>query len=158
METQPVEPTAPVVVEKPQKKSKIWIIIGFVVLLGVIVLLFINNSNQSKKHQEEIVALQVQYQNDLNRLGRANVTIDSLFKVAYHLEKYRGLVEAGYTRDSSRIAIPHYVGDVVMLKVDSSRVVITDIVVGGSQFEYYVRYRVQHKDRTIEEVAPEMIF
>lgn len=158
METQPVDPIVPVAIVEPKKKSKIWIIIGFVVLVGIIVLLFINSSDQRKKHQEEMAALQLQYQNDLNRLGRANATIDSLFRVAYHLEKYRGLVEAGYTRDSSRIAIPHYVGDVVVLKVDSSRVVITDIIVGGGQFEYYVRYRVQHKDRSLEEVAPEMIF
>lgn len=150
-------PSNPTLPSKPFKKH-IGLYIFIVLLVGGIVLLFIMNSNQRHKHQQEMQALQLQYQNEMSLLNRANATIDSLFKVAYHLEKYRGLVEAGYTRDSSRIAIPHYIGDVVMLKVDSSRVVITDIIVGGGQFEYYVRYRVQHKDRRTEEVAPEMIF
>lgn len=144
--------------KSPKKNNTIWIVIGFVVLLGIIVLLFILSSNQKAKHEKAMAEMQLKYQQELNRLTMANSTIDSLYKVAVYLDKYRGLVESAYTRDSSRIAVPHNVGDVVMLKVDSSVVVITDIIVGGGLFEYYVRYRVQHKDRTIEEVAPEMIF
>jgi hypothetical protein len=54
--------------------------------------------------------------------------------------------------------IPHKIGDVVKLKFDNSNVVITDIIVGGGMFEYYVRYRVMHSNRKTEEIAPEMVF
>ncbi len=147
-------------IQPTEKKGnpKTWRIIGAILLIAVIGLLIYFNLTASKRHQQAMAEMELKYQQELSRLTMANRTIDSLFRVATHLEKYRGLVEAGYTRDSSRIAIPHYIGDVVMLKVDSSRVVITDIIVGGGQFEYYVRYRVQHKDRRTEEVAPEMIF
>lgn len=146
----------------PQKEnnnsSKIWRIVGIILLIGLIGVLIYFNMTANQRHQKAMAEMQQKYQQEIARLTLANQTIDSLFKVTNHLEKYRGLVEAGYTRDSSRIVIPHKIGDVVKLKFDSSNVVITDIIVGGGQFEYYVRYRVMHSNRKEEEIAPEMVF
>jgi len=147
----------PVPEVKPEKGKKTKRVVAFIVLVLIIGGLTYLNIDSNKKHEKAMADLQLQYQQEMARLGRARGTIDSLSRVARHLEKYRGLVEAGYTRDSSRNDIPHMIGDVVKLKMDSSRVVISDIIVGGGMFEYYVRYRVIHKDRTVEEVSPEMI-
>ncbi|MPM04648.1 hypothetical protein SDC9_50927 [bioreactor metagenome] len=146
----------------PQKENKshakAWRIVGISLLIILIGALVYFNLTASQRHQKAMNDMELKYQQEIARLTMANKTIDSLFKVAAHLEKYRGLVEAGYTRDSSRIVIPHKIGDIVKLKFDSSNVVITDIIVGGGQFEYYVRYRVMHSNRKEEEIAPEMVF
>lgn len=146
------------IVETRKRKPRIWNIILIIVLLGVIGLLTYFNVTADKRHKEQIEKVQLQYQMEIAKLTKANRTIDSLFTVANHLTKYRALVEAGYTRDSSRIMIPHAIGDIVKLKVDSSNVVIVDIIVGGGMFEYYVKYKVMNSKREVEEISPELIF
>lgn len=141
-----------------KSSSKTWRIIGIILLIALIGLLIYFNMTANQRHQKAMAEMQQKYQLEITRLTQANKTIDSLSIIANHLGKYRGLVEAGYTRDSSRIMIPHKIGDVVKLKVDNSNVVITDIIVGGGMFEYYVRYRVMNVNRKIEEIAPEMVF
>lgn len=144
--------------EDKKSSSKTWRIIGIILLIALIGLLIYFNMTANQRHQKAMAEMQLKYQQEITRLTQANKTIDSLSTIANHLGKYRGLVEAGYTRDSSRIVIPHKIGDVVTLKVDNSNVVITDIIVGGGMFEYYVRYRVMNASRKIEEIAPEMVF
>jgi hypothetical protein len=61
-------------------------------------------------------------------------------------------------RDEATSLLKYKVGDFVYMKRDSSRVVISDIVIGGAKYEYYVRYKVLYKDKTTEEVAPELIY
>lgn len=144
--------------EENTGSSKIWLIIGIILMIGLIGVLIYFNMTANQRHQKAMADMQLKYQQEITRLTMANRTIDSLSTIANHLIKYRGLVEAGYTRDSSRIVIPHKIGDIVKLKFDNSDVVITDIIVGGGQFEYYVRYRVMHSNRKTEEIAPEMVF
>jgi len=144
--------------EETKRSFNLWRILGIVFLVALIGVLIYFIVTADQRHQKAMAEIQQKYQQEITRLTQANNAIDSLSIIATHLGKYQGLVEAGYTRDSSRIVIPHKIGDIVKLKVDSSNVVITDIVVGGGQFEYYVRYRVLHSDRKTEEIAPEMIF
>ncbi|HNW90724.1 MAG TPA: hypothetical protein PKN48_13770 [Bacteroidales bacterium] len=144
--------------EKKSGHPKLWRIIGFLVLFAIIGLLIYSNINSQRNHERAMAEIQLQYEHELNSLAKSRKTVDSLRKIATHLNKYFALVEAAYTRDSSRIAIPHVIGDIVKLKIDGSNVVITDIVVGGGMFEYYLRYRVMHSDRQTEEISPEMIF
>ncbi len=41
----------------------------------------------------------------------------------------------------------HHIGDICLhLKYDSSRVIISDIIVGGGNYEYYIKYKVLLKD------------
>lgn len=144
--------------EKKSGHPKLWLIIGFLALFAIIGLLIYSNINSQRNHERAMAEIQLQYEQELNSLAKSRKTVDSLRKIAVHLNKYVALVEAAYTRDSSRIAIPHMIGDIVNLKIDGSKVVITDIVVGGGLFEYYLRYRVMHSDRQTEEISPEMIF
>lgn len=83
---------------------------------------------------------------------------DSLTKVNALLSRYRGLTDAMFYRDSVRGPLKYRRGDIVKLKRDSTWVVIDDIIVGGSQYEYYIKYIVEHKDKTLETLSPEKIF
>lgn len=83
---------------------------------------------------------------------------DSLAREVKILSIYQSLSKAMVHRDEATKLLKYKVGDVVYSKRDSSKVVISDIVIGGSQFEYYVKYRLLHKDNTTEDVLPELVY
>lgn len=87
-----------------------------------------------------------------------SVTRDSLSKVNTELSKYKALTMAMVSRDEATSPLKYKVGNFVYLKRDSSKVVISDIIIGGSKYEYYVKYKVLHKDNVSEEVIPELIY
>ena len=83
---------------------------------------------------------------------------DSLAKEVKQLSIYKSLTKAMVHRDEATSLLKYKVGDMVYCKRDSSHVVIYDIVIGGSKYEYYIRYRILHKDNSTEEVIPELIY
>jgi hypothetical protein len=83
---------------------------------------------------------------------------DSLAREVKILSIYQSLSKAMVHRDEATKLLKYKVGDVVFSKRDSSKVVISDIVIGGSQYEYYVKYRLLHKDSSTEDVLPELVY
>lgn len=83
---------------------------------------------------------------------------DSLIKEVLSLSAYKALTKSASHRDEASSLLKYDVGDIVRIKRDSAQVVISDILVGGSKYEYYIKYRVLHKDNTTEEVVPELIY
>jgi len=45
-----------------------------------------------------------------------------------------------------------------MMKNDSAKVVIEDVLIGGGKYNYYIKYRVLLKDNTSRETVPELIY
>ena len=83
---------------------------------------------------------------------------DSLLEEVRQLSFYKALSKAMIHRDEATVLLPHKVGDFAYMKRDSSRVIISDIISGGSKYQYYIKYKVLHKDNTTEEVLPELIY
>ncbi len=83
---------------------------------------------------------------------------DSLSKEVKSLSIYKSLTKAMVHRDEASALLVYKVGDFVYMKRDSARVVVSDIIIGGSKFEYYIKYKVLHKDNSTEEVIPELIY
>jgi hypothetical protein len=83
---------------------------------------------------------------------------DSLIREVKTLSIYQSLTKAMVHRDQATKLLKYKVGDQVYTKRDSSKVVISDVVIGGSQFEYYIKYRVLYKDNTTEELLPELVY
>lgn len=83
---------------------------------------------------------------------------DSLSKEVKTLSIYKSLTKAMVHRDEASALLVYKVGDFVYMKRDSARVVVSDIIIGGSKFEYYIKYKVLHKDNSTEEVIPELIY
>lgn len=54
--------------------------------------------------------------------------------------------------------ISKQVGDAVFSKVDSSRAIVTDIVIGGSSYEYYVKYEITANDGTTTQIDPSLVW
>ena len=83
---------------------------------------------------------------------------DSLIKEVNKLSIYKALTKAMVFRDEATILLNYKVGDIVYTKLDSSRVIIEDIIIGGSKYQYYIKYRILYKDKKTEEVIPELIY
>lgn len=83
---------------------------------------------------------------------------DSLAKENKQLTIYKSLTKAMVHRDEATSLLNYKVGDLVYMKRDSSRVVIEDVVIGGSKYHYYIKYKVLYKDNTTEEVIPELVY
>lgn len=83
---------------------------------------------------------------------------DSLSKEVERLSIYKSLTKAMVHRDEATSLLKYQVGDFVYLKRDSSHVLISDIIIGGAKYEYYVRYKVMYENKDTEEVAPELIY
>jgi hypothetical protein len=67
---------------------------------------------------------------------------------------HRSLVHNARLRDRVSEGLTFKPGDIALLKQDSSRVVITDIIVGGNAFTYYVNYLVRTSKGENKQVSP----
>lgn len=83
---------------------------------------------------------------------------DSLYKVNMRFDKYRHAAESQAFRDSVSRRLEYKPGDFAFKKTDSSRVIVTDIVIGGGLYNYYFRYRVMDKTGNEQEIIPELLF
>ena len=83
---------------------------------------------------------------------------DSLDAAVKELSIYKTLSQAMVHRDQATKQLLHKVGEMVYMKNDSSRVVIEDIVIGGSKYNYYIKYKVLYKDNISKEVIPELVY
>lgn len=83
---------------------------------------------------------------------------DSLCKVNMRFNKYRHAAESQAFRDSVSRRMDFKPGDFAYKKTDSTRVIVTDIIIGGGLFDYYFRYRVMDKTGNEQEIIPELLF
>ncbi len=105
-----------------------------------------------------IKSLEKAFNNESFQVKNLKAAKDSLSHINYYLSRFRALTDAMWYRDSLRIPLKYKVGDKVILKRDSAKVVITDIIIGGSQHDFYIKYRVTGKDKMTEEIVPELIY
>lgn len=141
-------------------KTKKWIIV--LVILVVITLGFIYWQNQTlKEDQMDITALKSnieQLKQEMktikNKKREVEINRDSLQKNLDYLWQYKTLVQASKVRDQVGGNFNFYPGDRVRLKVDSSVVVITDLMVGGNRYNYFVKFLVKNNKGSQLEVSP----
>jgi len=134
--------------------------VAVVLFILVWVIIRINQDAHGKELylQKRISVIEEKYKQDSVKLVRTIYMRDSISVISNYLSKYWALADALYERDSVRTHLQYGVGDRVMLKRDSGRAVVTDIIIGGSKYEYYVKYRVQLKDKSFEEILPELLY
>lgn len=140
----------------PQKHQRSWKFIFMMLLLVAMavsgyVYTVLNYSKSLSDTQAKL--LKEQQENSTCTYKR-----DSLFKEVQQLSIYKALTKAMVHRDEATVLLSHQVGDFVYLKRDSARAVISDIIIGGSKYEYYIKYKVLYKDNSTEEVIPELIY
>jgi predicted RNase H-like nuclease (RuvC/YqgF family) len=139
-------------------KKKVGLIIFLcVIFLGLVGAIVFQNI-AVKERDQKINDLNAKYSSENIRYKQINKTKDSLMRINMFLAKYRILTEAMTYRDSIRTPMQYKIGDIVYLKRDSSRAVVSDIIVGGSKHEYYIKYKVLFKNNTTEDIIPELLY
>lgn len=81
---------------------------------------------------------------------------DSVATMNTLLFSQKQLTEAMNFRDKSTAAM-FKVGDAVRVKLDSSVAYVSDVIIGGGKYRFYIEYEVQFKDRHFEKLSPELI-
>jgi hypothetical protein len=137
------------------------LIVGFM-LLTIALLFFINEFKFAKGELIEVRAdnkeLKLSLYKEQKDKSSCIYTKDSLNQLVIHLSKYRTLTDAMVARDEAVKLLKHKTGDIVYLKRDSSKVVITDVVLGGGRYNYYVRFKVSSPSEKEIEISPELIY
>jgi predicted RNase H-related nuclease YkuK (DUF458 family) len=122
-------------------------------------LIFYTWHKDAVEKEKTIKDLLERYSNEQALASQRQATIDSSMHIIKILSKYRGLTDAMYYRDSVRLPYKYNPGDFAYMKLDSSKVLVIDVIAGGDRNSYFVKYRVQDcKTRAIDEVSPDLIY
>jgi uncharacterized protein (DUF3084 family) len=142
------------------KKNQRWIIIlavSVVITIGVIYW-----QNQSLKEDQMGIAtlesnieqLKQEMNTIKNKKREIEINRDSLQKNLNYLWQYKTLVQSTKVRDQVGDNFNFQPGDRVRLKADSSVVVITDLMVGGNRYNYFVKFLIKNNKGLQSEVSP----
>lgn len=147
------------------KKDKIRLILTIVsiTLLAVVVvfLLVRSMSNEGQLHQSELERLNQKIKSLNQNLGtlqnqylKTSKDRDSLKNHVDYYWPLRSLVHNAKLRDQVGVNLKLKPGDLAIMKTDSTRVVVTEIKVGGNDLNYYINYLVKNSKGEIKEVSP----
>lgn len=139
------------------KKKITLIVLISIVAIGLGYAIYSLNSDVADK-KKKIAELEKASMEANKRYNRLMDVKDSMLLVNAFLAKYRTLTVAMTYRDSVRLSLKYKIGDVVHLKRDSSRVIVSDIIVGGGKHEYYLKYKVLFSSGKEEDVVQELLY
>ena len=145
------------------EKSKInkkWIIILTSIILITICIIFWQNKSIEedekgiKELKESIKLLTIEIKSVKRKKFEVEVNRDSLQRNLDYLWQYKPLVQSTKFRDQIGSNFDFKPGDLVRLKTDSSAVLVTDILVGGNKYNYFVKFLVKNNQGSLVEVSP----
>ena len=145
------------------EKSKInkkWIIILTSIILITICIIFWQNKSIEedekgiKELKESIKLLTMEIKSVKRKKFEVEVNRDSLQRNLDYLWQYKPLVQSTKFRDQIGSNFDFKPGDLVRLKTDSSAVLVTDILVGGNKYNYFVKFLVKNNKGSLVEVSP----
>jgi len=142
------------------KRKKIWfIILGAILVLSIGIIYWQNRSiskeEANRTRMEEQLA---QLVSEIKSLKQKNTLVtfkkDSLQNNLNYLWQYKPLVQASKFRDDVGANFNFHPGDRVRLKSDSSLVVLTDILIGGNRYNYFIKFIAKNNKGTFVELTP----
>jgi hypothetical protein len=150
--------------EQKKKRRKKAFILLILLFTGSILILFFQQrsfNEEEEMYKNSLGDLQSEMKimkNQIHELKLNNKSLDhkkdSLQKNLSFLWKYKTLVQTARLRDQIGEDLSFESGERVRMKADSSIVVITDIIVGGNTYNYYIKYLVKTHKGLILDVSP----
>ena len=120
-----------------------------------------NQSEEEKEYQSTVSELKQNLQllqNQLKSIKKEKTIVsfekDSLKKNLNYLWGYKPLVMTSYLRDRITANFDYKPGDIVRMKTDSSIVLVTDIVLGGNEYNYFLKFLIKNRKGECKEVSP----
>lgn len=147
---------------KKNKKRLILIIALLVMLTSLIIYLMTRSMSKEeqfyKSQMEQMSQKLEQLDGSLKSLKKDHKKLnherDSLKRNVDYLWPMRSLVYNAKLRDKVGAELDLRPGDLAMVKTDSTKVVVTDIIVGGNQYTYYVHYLIRNAKGESKEMTP----
>lgn len=144
--------------EKPKKEKSLGKFILTVFAICMISWGFYYAFESYKEKSKESEDNKAAYNAMFLKYQKESTYSDSLCKTNMMFNKYRHAAESQAFRDSVSRKMDFKPGDFAYKKADSSKVVVTDILIGGGLFDYYFRYRIMDKTGMEQEIKPELLF
>ena len=150
-------------IELKKDKRKLIIVLALVFVLALVIIFLLikvygNQRDEQERQMEELTeqleVVKSQNKELLSLSKSLDKKGDSLKRNLDILWPNRALVYNARLRDKVAEGLELKPGDVAMMKADSSKVIITEIIVGGNQFTYYVHYLVRNPKGEAKEVSP----
>ena len=149
--------------EPKSSNKKTILIAGLIVTIisSVLFFQFINQSKEEKEYQSTVLELKENVQilqKQLKSIKKEKTIVsfekDSLKKNLNYLWGYKPLVMTSYLRDRITANFDYKPGDLVRMKTDSSIVIVTDIILGGNDYNYFLKFLIKNKKGESKEVSP----
>ncbi len=141
METTDEKKTTPEI-NKPKRTFKKLFLSTLLLLLisaSSIYLLKLSLDNEKKwssYNQQKVDSLLILYKTNISKYDSVS---SELSKYLEHKALYNGMT----SRDNVVKLLKYKYSDVVYCKPDSTKVTITEVIIGGSGYNYYVKYKVK---------------
>ncbi len=150
--------------KEPNKKNRnLLIVLISLLIISVAISLLIGQ--KVFQAQDEINRKDSLYNNTLVQINSTNEALniqtkraDSVNFILNGVNKYMPMVSTLQYRDSVSKNLPYKPGDIVLLKPDSSKWVITSIVLKGGKWQHTVVYNLRDKAGKQIEVEPETLY
>ena len=148
----------------PNKKNTIiFVCLLFLFIASVILSLIIGH--QAYETQKKLNHKDSLYNSTLVQINSTNEALniqtkraDSISSILHGVNKYMPMVSTLQYRDSVSKNLPYKPGDIFLLKPDSSKWVITSIVLKGGKWQHTVVYNLRDKAGKQIEVEPETLY
>ena len=149
--------------QKKKRRKKAFILLLILFTGSILILLFQQKSfnEEEEMYQNSLINLKSDMKtmkNEIHNLRLNNKSLDhkkdSLQKNLSFLWKYKTLVKTARLRDQIGEDLSYKSGERVRMKADSSIVVITDLIVGGNTYNYYIKYLVKTNKGLTLDVSP----
>ena len=150
--------------KEPNKKNRnLLIVLISLLIISVAISLLIGQ--KVFQAQDEIARKDSLYNNTLVQINSTNEALniqtkraDSVSSILHGVNKYMPMVSTLQYRDSVSKNLPYKPGDIVLLKPDSSKWVITSIILKGGKWQHTVVYNLRDKTGKQIEVEPETLY
>lgn len=149
--------------ESDQTKKRLWITVIVIAVFSsfIIFLLYKNLSDEDQLRRSQVQEMRDEINTlnasikELSKLKRSlTKSRDSLQQNVDYIWPMRSLVYNAKLRDKVLADLELKPGDACRRKADSSIVVITDVVIGGNQYNYFVNYRARNKKGESNDYSP----
>lgn len=150
--------------EQKKKRRKKAFILLLILFTGSVLILFFQQrsfNEDEEMYQNSLSNLKSDIKtmkNQIHNLRLNNKSLDhkkdSLQRNLSFLWKYKTLVKTARLRDQIGEDLSFKSGERVRMKADSSIVVITDLIVGGNTYNYYIKYLVKTNKGSTLDVSP----